>query len=171
LNARKNLSTVISALLEHELISRDFPLIVVGALDGAQEALGSLLRDAIRAGTVVFAGFLPDAELKWLYVNSSALIFGSLDEGFGLPILEAHATGTRIAMSDIPAFRELAADGDVLFDPRDKSSIAGAVTAILSREHGEPPSDVSAPKWADVTKKSREAIMQGMEGTQGGPRI
>ena len=68
---------------------------------------------------------LSDAELQHVYGHSSALVFPSLAEGFGLPIVEAIASGIRVFASDIPVHREIGGDACVFFDPRDPSGLAG----------------------------------------------
>lgn len=70
--------------------------------------------------------FLPQAsegELRWLYKNALGLVLPSLFEGFGLPLVEAVANNCPLLLADIPVFREIAPQGAVFFDPRDKESL------------------------------------------------
>jgi glycosyltransferase involved in cell wall biosynthesis len=71
-----------------------------------------------------------DDELCCLYRHARALIFPSLYEGFGLPLLEAMGYDCPVLCSDIPVFREVAAAAAVYFDSRDPHSLAGAITAL-----------------------------------------
>lgn len=71
-----------------------------------------------------------DRALQQWYAHSIALIFPSLWEGFGLPLLEAMAAGTCVIASDIPVFRELAEGHFVPFDPYDPSSLAAAMREV-----------------------------------------
>jgi len=73
----------------------------------------------------------PD-ELVALYRRASALVFPSLYEGFGQPVLEAMACGCPVACSDIPALREVAAGAARLFAPDDPQAIAAAVQDVLT---------------------------------------
>lgn len=122
LNVRKNLQRLIEAFERHPT---DLELLVVGAADGVTGITGySGLDRRIR-----FLGALPDGQLKWLYENCAYFVFPSLDEGFGLPLLEAHAFGAPAIVSDIPSFRELGlASG--YFDPSDTASIVAAMEMI-----------------------------------------
>ncbi len=77
-------------------------------------------------GSVHFPGYLSPAELAGLFARARMLIFPSLFEGFGFPVLEAFAAGLPVACSGTTSLPELAADAALLFDPMDAESIAGA---------------------------------------------
>jgi glycosyltransferase involved in cell wall biosynthesis len=81
-------------------------------------------------------GLVPLDELVSLYRRASALVFPSLYEGFGQPVLEAMACGCPVACSDVPALAEVAADAARLFDPDDARAIAAAVTEVLDSPGG-----------------------------------
>lgn len=68
-----------------------------------------------------------DAELGHLYSNAAALVFASIAEGFGLPIVEAYQRGARVICSDIPVFREIAGDRAGYFNSADPASLAEAI--------------------------------------------
>ena len=78
-----------------------------------------------------FLGHLDDAEMPLLYQCASALIFPSLVEGFGLPIVEALAMRTPVIVSDRPAPREAAGDAGYFFDPCDAESLLSAIDKCL----------------------------------------
>jgi glycosyltransferase involved in cell wall biosynthesis len=71
--------------------------------------------------------------LAGLYRRAACLVFPSLYEGFGLPPLEALASGCPVAASDLPAIREVCGDAAVLFDPHDPEAIAAGVEHALAR--------------------------------------
>lgn len=83
-------------------------------------------------GVEVRAG-VPPGELAGLYRRAACLVFPSLYEGFGLPPLEAMASGCPVAASELPAVREVCGDAAVLFDPRDPEAIAAGVEEALDR--------------------------------------
>jgi glycosyltransferase involved in cell wall biosynthesis len=151
LNARKNVDRLIVALRDAELISDDVPLVVVGEPDGL--AIARIDPDDRR---VRFVGGVSDGALRWLYEQSRLFVFPSLDEGFGLPVVEAAVCGAPMVLSDIPAFRELA-PGASFFDPYDPAAIAAAVRAELSGPPSPSPA-VHVPSWSDVVGRIRATV-------------
>jgi glycosyltransferase involved in cell wall biosynthesis len=78
-------------------------------------------------------GYLPEPELaRWL-AHADALVFPSLYEGFGLPVLEAMAAGVPVVCSAVTAIPEVAGDAAVYFDPRDPEDMA-AKMALVGRD-------------------------------------
>jgi len=81
---------------------------------------------------VDFVGIVPEARMPSLYRGATALIFPSLYEGFGLPILEAMACGTPVVTSNITAMPETAGDAALLVDPRSLEQMADAIKQIVA---------------------------------------
>ena len=75
---------------------------------------------------VHFVGTVPDAQLPCLYGSAEALVFASLYEGFGLPVLEAMACGTPVVTSNTTSLPEIAGDAALLVDPTSVEQIADA---------------------------------------------
>jgi hypothetical protein len=86
------------------------------------------------ADRIVFPGYLPNAELAALVSNCSGVVFPSLYEGFGLPVIEAMAAGVPVACSNTTSLPEVAADAAILFDPRIPVEIAQAMITLVSDE-------------------------------------
>ena len=80
------------------------------------------------------APFIPDETMPLVYSAAQMLIYPSLHEGFGLPIIEAFACGTPVATSNTTACPETAGDAAVLFDPEDITAIARAITSVSTDE-------------------------------------
>lgn len=99
---------------------------IVGQLSGSQRA-------ALVATGVSFRelGRISDEELVAAYQRCDLLVFASLYEGFGLPILEAQATGRPVITSNLSSMPEAAGDGALFVDPESVESIRDAVTMIL----------------------------------------
>lgn len=97
-----------------------------------QAVAGSAFRDSIR-----LEGFVDNADLPLWYAAAEALVFPSLMEGFGLPLLEAQACGTRIACADATSLPEVAGPAGILFNGLDESSIAAAMTRLATMDGDE----------------------------------
>lgn len=121
--ANKNLERLAASLK-----GLDVELTVIGAPSDAQRALIGQHVPCHR----LLQG-LDDAALRAEYARAEALVFVSLDEGFGLPILEAQATGRAVLTSDRAPMNDVAGDAAVLVDPEDTDAIARAV-ARLARD-------------------------------------
>lgn len=80
---------------------------------------------------VVFLGKVPDHVMPLLYNGAEALLYPSLAEGFGLPVLEAMACGLPVVSSACSAIPEVADDAALLVDPRDPEAIADALDRVL----------------------------------------
>jgi len=81
---------------------------------------------------VRFFGFVPDRMLAVLYRLADAFVFPSLYEGFGLPPLEAMASGTPVVTSNVSSLPEVVGDAALLVDPYDTGSIADALERVLA---------------------------------------
>lgn len=92
-----------------------------------ERELRALVPDRAR---VVFHRGASDEEYAALLDSATALVTASLDEGFGLPVVEAMARGVPVAVSELPIFRELADGVAEFFDPHDPADIAHAVSAL-----------------------------------------
>jgi glycosyltransferase involved in cell wall biosynthesis len=80
-----------------------------------------------------WVGEIPDAELAALYRGARCVVYPSLYEGFGLPVLEAMACGTPVVTSRGTAMEEVASGAAVLVDPLDVASIAEGIAAAIER--------------------------------------
>jgi glycosyltransferase involved in cell wall biosynthesis len=81
-------------------------------------------------GAIMFHNGVSDEEYATLLANAFALVHASLDEGFGIPLIEAMAAGTPIVVSDIPIFREVGADAAGYFPPSDPDAAAAAIRVL-----------------------------------------
>ncbi|MFN8032357.1 MAG: glycosyltransferase family 1 protein [Mycobacterium sp.] len=115
-------------------------VVVVGAGGDARVYAGN---SADLADNVVVAQRLTDAELRWLYENAAALVFPSLYEGFGLPVLEAQSLGCPVIASDRASIPEVGGDGALYFDPDD-------VTGLLQHAETLESDSSAADKLVDL---------------------
>lgn len=104
-----------------------------------------------------------DAEVAAAYAGCRALVFPSLFEGFGLPLVEARARGSRVLASRIPPFEELADAGVTLFDPREEAALAQAVRALVETP-GTPPGAMPVTTWADSARQLEAVVEVLLDG-------
>jgi glycosyltransferase involved in cell wall biosynthesis len=167
LNVRKNIEALSESLEKYEVISADFPLVIVGAPDGQTGRLSKTGGGEID-NSILSAGHASDAELKWLYQNCSVFVFPSLDEGFGLPVIEASAQGARQALSGIPAFLEFGLVAQ-FFDPLDQRDMANKVRAAIASPWPESDELSSKYTWERTVTTLREEIKRSKSRTRRGP--
>lgn len=82
-------------------------------------------------GRVRHLGYTPETDLPSLYGNAAAFVFPSLEEGFGLPVLEAMACGAPVITSDCSALPEVAGGAALLVDPYSVEALGAALTRLL----------------------------------------
>ena len=124
------------------------------------------------AGRVVTAS-ASDPELSFLYRRALCLLYPSLYEGFGLPVLEAMASGCPIVTSRKGAIPEIAGDAALYVDPADASSIGAAVASIL--ENSDLRNDLSARGRRQALRFPLDRMVDGIakclaEGATGATR-
>jgi glycosyltransferase involved in cell wall biosynthesis len=115
----KNLEALIQAFNRIENESSNLNLILVGEKDYFYQRLEA----ENKTDNIIFYGKTSDKELASLYANALALVVPSLMEGFGLPVLEAMSLKCLVVASDIPAFKEIAGDNAIYFNPQDENDI------------------------------------------------
>jgi glycosyltransferase involved in cell wall biosynthesis len=129
---RKNLETLFRAfsLLPQET-RRAFPLVLAGHRGWRTEPIYAAAEPLQREGTLRFLGGVPDPILPNLYAGATIFVFPSLDEGFGLPPLEAMACGTPVIISDAPALVEVSGAAAVVVPRTDAEALAAAIQRLL----------------------------------------
>jgi glycosyltransferase involved in cell wall biosynthesis len=115
-------------------LAADIKLVCTGAPAARQEWLISAARTMDLGDRVLFPGYLPNAALAALMANCTGVVFPSLYEGFGLPVIEAMALGVPVACSNTTSLPEVAADAAILFDPRVPTQIAQAMISLMENE-------------------------------------
>ncbi len=118
----------------HEGLPADIKLVCTGA-PGVRQAWLTSAAGAMHLGDrILFPGYLSTADLAALMANCTALVFPSLYEGFGLPVIEAMAAGVPVACSNTTSLPEVAADAAIFFDPRVPTQIANAMISLLQND-------------------------------------
>ncbi len=106
-------------------------LVLTGADTGLRQELGRAVTGLGLDGRVHFAGYVSDEELSALMTGATALVFPSLFEGFGMPLVEAMAVGTPIVCSNVTSLPEVGGEAALYFDPRRPEDMAQALARLL----------------------------------------
>ena len=164
----KNLARTIEAFAAGGF-GREFTLVVAG--QQAPAVLASLTQRVAALGLssrVRFAGHVSDDDLPPLYAGAAAYLFPSLYEGYGLPLLEAMASGTPVLSSDRGACPEVAAGHAVIVDPTDVDAMAAGIAATLDMSADRRAAALAharARTWAETARGTltvwREAMAEG----------
>jgi glycosyltransferase involved in cell wall biosynthesis len=127
LQARKNIARLVEAF---ETLDENWRLVLAGAAGfGAAGILERIARSPAR-DRIELPGYITPADLACWYARATVLAFPSLDEGFGMPLLEAMAAGTPVVTSNRSALPEVAGDAALLVDPEDTAQLAAALRRL-----------------------------------------
>ena len=126
----KNLERLIHAFGKISKEQKELKLILVGKKDFFYQRL----EKENKSDRVIFFGKATDNELSSLYSNAIALVAPSLMEGFGLPVLEAMSLKCLVIASNIPAFREIAQNEILYFNPKDVNDILSKLKDVIENE-------------------------------------
>lgn len=132
LQPRKNLARILAA---HENLPgnlpKEFPLVVVGRKFWDDGTIAPALNKAVAEGRCVWLNYVSDFEKRCLLQSSIGLIFASLYEGFGLPIIEGFASSTPVITSKTTSMPEISGDAALNVDPLDIESIREACLNLI----------------------------------------
>jgi glycosyltransferase involved in cell wall biosynthesis len=126
---RKNTVRLVEAF---EQLDQGWKLVLAGSSGfGSEDALERIGRSPRKLDIQVL-GYVPDRKLEELYQRAAIFAFPSLDEGFGMPVLDAMARGVPVATSNVSAMPEVAGDAAILIDPTDVASIADGLRMLIT---------------------------------------
>jgi glycosyltransferase involved in cell wall biosynthesis len=129
LERRKDPVAVLEALA---LVDGDLRLIVAGAAKGAAQEVDEAIRRLGLEQRVELRGHVSKEELAALYRGARCLVFPSRYEGFGLPVIEAMASGTPVVATTAGAIPEVAGGAAVLVEPGDADALAAGIKRALA---------------------------------------
>ena len=131
-------------------------------IDAARAALAELPEEARRR--VVMTGYVSDRDKVALLSGAEALVYPSLYEGFGLPVLEAMAVGTPVLTSNVSGLPEVAGDAALLVPPHDVDAIAAGMERLLragelrERLAAAGAERVGRFRWEDAARRTAEVL-------------
>ena len=145
---RKNIERIVKSFKRYKQeINDDLKLVIVGKKGWKYDNIMKLIESM---GTdIIITGYIDEEDKVPIYKLAQIFVFPSLYEGFGMPILEAMASGTPVITSNISSMPEVAGNAGILVDPFDENEIFGAYKKILSDE-----------------KLKKEMVQRGLEQTK-----
>jgi glycosyltransferase involved in cell wall biosynthesis len=155
---RKNLDAVLHAYIDLKRAGKlsGHQLVLAGPSGWKNRALKQVIDEA-RVYGLVLAGYVPDNLMSSLYAGADALVFPSLYEGFGMPVLEARACGTRVVTTDIPELRE-AGDNHVIYVQPTLNGIKEGILRCI--ELPKPPA-AAGRTWKEAAGILARALREG----------
>jgi glycosyltransferase involved in cell wall biosynthesis len=163
--ANKNLARVVEAFAAGRF-GRELSLVIAG--QQSPEVLASSTARLAALGLssrVHFTGHVGDGALPALYAGAAAYLFPSLYEGYGLPILEAMASGTPVLTSDRGGCPEVAAGHAVIVDPTDVDAIRAGIAAALempAERRAAALAHARARSWAETARGTLQVWREAM---------
>jgi glycosyltransferase involved in cell wall biosynthesis len=134
LHERRNLPMLVEAMLHARRSAgvSGLSLVLAGVDRGVGDDLCALASGAGVPDAVVRLGVIDDTGLQVLYRAATALVYPSLYEGFGLPVLEAMASGTPVIASDAASIPEVLGDAGILLPPNDRAAWTEALVRVVT---------------------------------------
>ena len=130
LQPRKNIPVLIEAMSRLEDI--EVKLVLVGGKGWLYDDIFRQVQALGLADRVIFTGYVPDDDLPLWYNAAELLVFPSVYEGFGLPVVEAMACGTPVIAANSSSIPEAVGEAGLLFAPNDVETLVNQMTAVLT---------------------------------------
>lgn len=136
LEPRKNIPVLVRAFeIARWQAKAEFELVLVGKIGWKVARTLHALRESPAGRHIHYLSYVGDADLGSLYRRAVCVVYPSLYEGYGFPVLEAMASGTPIITSNNSSMRELAQDAGMLVDPTNVDQLADAIAALVNDDH------------------------------------
>ena len=134
LHERRNLSVVVRGLIEarRRLETQPPSLVLAGVDRGIGDRLAAAAADSGVPDAIVRLGAVSESTLRSLYRGAAALVYPSRYEGFGLPLVEAMASGTPVLASRAASIPEVVGESGMLLDPDDSRRWADAIVHVIT---------------------------------------
>jgi glycosyltransferase involved in cell wall biosynthesis len=126
----KNHERLLEAFSKFKRKHEDYKLILSGIKKQKADEVEQIIKSLDLSRSVELLGYLPYDKLPKLYQQAQALVFPSLFEGFGIPLLEAMASGCPVTASNVTSIPEVAGKAALYFDPLDPDDIAEKMEEI-----------------------------------------
>ncbi len=161
---RKGHMVVLQALQKlPDAIRRDCRLLIIGKDGWKNENIHKMLQSPELKEYVLWVRDASDEELRWAYANTDALIAASLQEGFGLPLVEAAHFGLPLICSDIPVFREVTQGNADYFAVMDADSLADCLIRWMKTERHPDSRSIRIYSWQESAREFLDIIEEKVE--------
>lgn len=132
MEVRKNLIRTLQAFFDFlDETGHDMQFVLVGSPGVGFDEIDTFIKANRHAARVIRSGYVSARQKALLLAGSEALVFPSLYEGFGIPILEGYAAGTPVITSNTTACPEVAGDAGIVIDPLDVDAIKHSMKAVV----------------------------------------
>ena len=140
---RKNIGTLLSAYeaLPQALRNR-YPLVLAGGYGWRSEAIHRRIEQGQRQGWLLYLGYVSETDLPLLFSGARGFVYPSLYEGFGLPVIEAMASGLPVLISNRSSLPEVALGAALIVEAEDVQAMTESIRVLLEDD-----------QWRDVAAK------------------
>lgn len=171
LEPRKNLGFLIDVFSEviQSTTSRDLSLVITGKKGWYYEDLFDKVRKLNLEGKVIFTGYIDEADKPALYKGAKIFAFPSIYEGFGLPPLEAMASGIPVISSNTSSMGEVVGEAGILLSPKDQKEWVKAIRKVNETPQlrlemvGKNKEQVRKFSWEKTAQKTIEVYEEAFE--------
>ncbi len=168
IESRKNFETAIEAYdLFRSRGGEALPLVIMGKPGFGYDRVKKTAKTAMFADDIRFLGFVPEKHKPALFRGASAFLFPSFYEGFGLPVLEAMASGVPVVTSFTSSLPEIAGEAAIYVDPFNVEDLARALQILFDKIDGQTIRETMRKQgierakmftWEKTAKKTLEAL-------------
>ncbi|WP_218230769.1 glycosyltransferase [Paenibacillus chitinolyticus] len=109
-------------------------IVLTGSSQQTHDSINKMIKKYNLESQITFLGYIPQDEMPYIYSNASFLVFPSLFEGFGIPLVEAMKTNTPIIASNTGSIPEVVGEAAILFDPEKPEDIAQKIIELSDKE-------------------------------------
>jgi glycosyltransferase involved in cell wall biosynthesis len=132
LQPRKNLKRLVDAFARLQPPTDSLQLVMAGKKGWLYADLFARVESLGLSQRIIFPGYIPDEDKAALISGATGVVYPSLYEGFGLPVLEAMACGTPVLTSNVSSLPEVAGNAALLVDPLDTEAIAMGMSRLIA---------------------------------------
>ncbi|MHC5037364.1 MAG: glycosyltransferase family 4 protein [Planctomycetota bacterium] len=167
----KNLKTLLDAFALLRKDAFDLQLVITGPKDRHTPSVVAHVAQRGLSDRVVFTGNIADRDLSALYAGAAVLVFPSLYEGFGLPPLEAFATGVPVVASNAASLPEVLGDAALLVDPLNSNAFRDAIARVIREDDlretlvSKGRKQLAKYSWTETARNTLEVYREALQST------